>query len=50
MRLLEALGSAAPYWIRGALNETGRSYREENIAMLAYQATAVIVAANHATN
>ena len=49
MRLLEALGAAAPYWISGALNETERSYREENIAMLAYQATAVIVATNHIT-
>jgi len=47
MRLLEALGEAAPYWISGGLNETERSYREENIAMLAYQAAAVIVSSRH---
>lgn len=46
-RLIEALGEAAPYWVHTyGPNETEISYREENIAILAYHATCAIIATN----
>lgn len=44
-RLIEALGQAAPYWLHSDnTTQTEIAYREETIAMVAYQAACTIVA------
>lgn len=44
-RLIEALGQAAPYWLHSDnTTQAEIAYREETIAMVAYQAACTIVA------